>query len=491
MVAKDGDVDGASVATRDRLSAEDATLLCVEPANAPLQVGALCLFEAGPLLDRAGRLRAALLRRHLESRLHLVPHFRQRLASVPFAAGRPVWVDDADFDIAHHTRTVRLPRPGSDAQLRAFVRRFLEAPLDHRRPLWEIATVTGLEGERIAVVLKVHHVLADGMALLRFATAVLDVEPHVATDEVPRWRPEPAPSPAALVAGALVDRGRHGVEMIRKGLHALGRSPSGLLGASRQVARAVGETAVVAPSLPITGRVGDRRDFAWTRLPLATVKDIAHANGATVNDVVLTLTAGALRHHLIQAGRAVEGVHVRVLVPVSVRTAAQLDEMGNQFSLLTVALPVGVDDPIELLREVQAETARHKASGQVAIGSLLFGIGGLVPAALLRAIGPEVLARQPFVNLAVTNLPGPQFPLYLLGSRLLELYPAVCGTGNIAMIVGVLSYDGALGVAVTVDADVVPDADAFLAGFERAAAALRSARVRTDGDRLGVSLPSR
>lgn len=451
-----------------RLSAEDATLLDVEPSNAPLQVGALCLFEAQPLVDRSGRVRTARLKRHLESRLASVPHFRQRLASVPFDAGRPVWVDDTDFDIEHHTRTVRLRSPGSRSQLRAFMREFLEEPLDHRRPLWEIATVTGVEGGRIAVVPKVHHVLADGMALLRFAAAVLDVEPRHHVDRVPSWHPAATPSDGELLTEALADRGRHVLSVARTSGRAL-LHPWSAVGKGVEMMKAVAATAALAPTLPITGSVGNHRDFAWTSIPLSDVKDIAHRYHATVNDVVLALTAGALRDQLTQDGCDVDGVRVRVLVPVSVRTAAQQDDMGNQFSMLTVSLPIGVADPVERLRQICAETARHKSSGQVALGPLLFAIGGVVPAALLRTLGPPALAHQPFVNLAVTNLAGPRFPLYLLGARLLELYPAVCGTGNIAMIVAVLSYDGNLGVAVTVDADVVGDPERFIEGFRRAA----------------------
>ena len=464
----------------ERLSSQDATLRCAEAPASPLQIGALCLFEAGPLLDQAGRLRLDELRGHIESRLSDAPRFRQKLLPIPFDQGRPVWVDDQSFDIANHVQAAALPRPGGAAELRAFMATLLEVPLDRSRPLWEIWFVEGVEGDRIAVVPKVNHVMADGMAVLEAAFSILDLEPGPPDETPPPWAPEPAPAPGRLLLDSLADQMQRYIEVGRRAVGALGH-PAHLVGGMRILAKAVMSTAVPAPKLAITRPVGPHRDFVWVRLPLGDLRAVARTQGVTLNDVVLAVVAGALGHYL-GGGSTPADVRPRVLVPVS--THGRPGEIQNGFSMMVADLPPGTLDPLGRLRATHAEMALRKTSGQTMIGPLLFALGGLVTPRLLRLVAAMSLKRQPFVNLAVTNVPGTDDSAYLLGARLLELFPFVTVTGNIALIIGVLSYHGTLGVGLTADADVIGDLDRVAEGIERSAFELIASERRGPGRKL-------
>jgi len=470
----------------ERLNSQDATLLCAEDPTAPLQIGALCLFEAGALVDEDGRLKLSDLRDHVESHLGGVPRFRQKLRPVPFDQGRPVWVDDVAFDIAHHVRAAALPRPGGRAELRAFLATLLEVPLDRSRPLWELWFVEGVEGDRIAVIPKVNHVMADGMAVLEFALSVLAAEPSPAGKAPRPWLPAPSPAPVRLLVEAVADRVRCQIGVGLRGVGALGH-PVRLVGTARTLLTAVTSTVALAPKLAITRPVGPHRDFAWVALPLDELREVERTQGATLNDVVLAIVGSALDHYLGDGTKGADS-RPRVLVPVS--THGRPGEVQNHFSMMVVGLPSSRLDPLSRLRATHADMAARKASGQALVGSLLFSLGELVPSRLLRSAAAVALKRQPFVNLAVTNLPGTDAPAYLLGSRMLELFPFVTVAGNIGLIVGVLSYNGTLGVGLTTDADAVGNLDRLAAGIEYAASELiasgggrsRSARVHESAE---------
>jgi diacylglycerol O-acyltransferase len=453
----------------ERLRPQDATLWCVQAPDAPLQIGALCLFEAGPLRDDRGLLRVDDLRRHVEARLAGLPRFRTRVESVALDQGL-AWVDDQSFDIAHHVRTAAVPHPGGDAELRELVSRLLEVPLDPTRPLWEIWLVEGVAGDRVAVIPKVSHVMADGMAILEFALTLLDADPEArGHDAVAGWAPEPRPDPRSLALAEAVARIRIVGDVVTAGVRGLLR-PDRIVRSVGRLAGVAASTVGLAPPLPLTRPVGPHRDFAWVRLPIEDLLRVRREHQVTLNDVVLAVVAGGLRTYLERREAPVDR-DVRVIVPVSTHVVAGA-EIENRFSLMVAGLPVGVADPVERLRLVHGEMSRLKEQEQSDIGPVLFTIGGLVPPSVLRLVGPSLLAHQPFVNLAVTNLPGTRDPMYLLGARMLELFPYVGVTGNIATIIGVLSYEDGLGVGVTVDADVVPDADALIADLEASARAL-------------------
>ena len=472
----------------DRLRAQDAALLCAQDPATPLQIGAVALLDRAPLLRDGGGIDLARLRDHVEGRLGRLPRFRQKLLPVAFDQGPPVWVDDPDFDIVHHVRTATLPRPGSERDLRSFVVRLIEKPLDERRPLWELWLVDGLAradgtvpGDQAAVVLKASHVMADGIALLGFAWAILDTEPHPAPDEtvepparrVPETTAHGAspPRPGRLWIETALARGRHDVAVLARAAAEV-RHPAQVVRQASTLVRGLSATLVAAPDLAITAPVGAGRDFAWLRLPLDDLRKVAATFDVTLNDVVLSIVAAGLEDHQRQRRGGASSRGARVLVPVSTHSADDLSGLGNNFAMMIADLPEPGLDPVRRLRQVHQATARSKASGQTALSPVLFGVSELVPVWLLSRLGPTLIRHQPFANLAVTNMPGSADPLYLLGARMRELYPFITVTGNIGVIVGALSYLDEMGVSVTVDADVVPDLDRLMAAMAAAADAL-------------------
>ncbi|MEZ5143198.1 MAG: wax ester/triacylglycerol synthase family O-acyltransferase [Acidimicrobiales bacterium] len=471
----------------ERVRTQDATIWVVQGEDTPLQIGAVCFFEGAPLHDEDGALRTDALRERVAAHLHLVPRLRQRLVPVPLDLG-PVWADDEDFDLDRHLRTATLAAPGGEAELRALVRELLEQPLDDAKPLWEFWLIDGLADGRVVLVPKVSHVMADGMALLEFALSLLDAGPpgeqtpsSAAASAPPAWSPERLPDTVPLVVRTAVERTRSQLGTLAQ-LAATAADPRRWVGAAGAAVRLASEGRGRAPSMPITAAVGPRRDFVWCRLPWDDLTRVRKAAGGTLNDVVLAVTAGALARYLVERGPAEpdDAAVPRVLVPVSTHGQNAAGEVENRFSMMVADLPLHLDRPLDRLRHVRDEMDRHKASAQRSIGPVLFSVGDLFPAWLLHRVGPAILRNQPFVNLAVTNLPGTREPGYLLGARMLEVYPFVCGIGNIAVIIGVVSYDDALGVGITVDADVVPDVDALADAIEEACAELVGA-VPDDG----------
>jgi WS/DGAT/MGAT family acyltransferase len=458
--------------TRPSLGAEDVALLCAEAPGTQLQIGALCFFEAAPLRDAHGRLRVDELRSHVESRLDSLPRFRQRIAPAIAEVAAPVWVDDVDFDVGRHTPHVELPPPGGTEALRVFMDRLLSEPMDLAHPLWDIHSVEGVDDDVIAIVVRAHHVMADGLALHDAATLLLDSEPRPATTGAPAWSPEPFPGSLRLSLGALADRTGRQVRLaldIARNVFDPRRVASNTRTAARAARSLRGSARLVAPRLPFTRPVGHRRAFAWTSIPMADVIAVKKARAATVNDVVLAIVAGAVRRALEEGGAYdATGLEPRALVPIGVR-GRRTTVPGNRFSVMAVGLPVGVDDPLRRVDLVHSQM--HPATAHSGDGLLahLFSIADVIPIPVLRALVPPVLARQPLVNLAVSNIPGSREPLYLLESRMLGLSPFITGVGNIAVLIGVLSYADDLGIGVTVDPDVAGDPE-VVARHVRAAA---------------------
>jgi len=435
-------------------------LWCAQDPRAPLLIGAVCRFERAPLANPDGSLRIDDLRRHLESRLHLVPRFRSRLLLVPGGLARPMWVDDTEFDIDNHAHTAVLPSPGGEQELRAFVAELLAEPLDPRHPLWEMWTVDGLEGDRVAVIPKVSHVMADGLALLGFALAVLDLDRDAVPTEPPEWRPEPAPPDVCLMADAVGDQARTLLGGAVGAARALTR-PERLGSDVASLGRAAVSMATVAPRLAINGPVGSRRGFLQLQLPLEDLLAVKRAADVTFNDVALTVATIALHRYLRDRGEDPPRTRPRVLVPVSTHGTDPAGEIENRFSQIVADLPGPEVPPAECLALVHAEMVRGKASAQADLGPLLYSLVTIAPNWMLGRVAPVLLRNQPFVNLAVSDLPGSRDPLYLMGARMLELVPFITCTGNLALMIGVLSYVDSLGVGITVDPDVVPDVEAL------------------------------
>jgi diacylglycerol O-acyltransferase len=449
--------------TKDRLSPLDASFLHLEDATSHMHMAAALIFAGESL--RYERLLA-----HVESRLGLVPRYRQRLAEVPLAQARPRWVDDERFDLRYHVRNTALPEPGSEYELQVLAGRVFSHHLRRDRPLWEMWLVEGLDRGRFAILSKTHHALVDGISGLDILSVLFASD----GEESGSWRPEPAPSSARLVTEALLERATNTAELVRP-LRAAVRRP-------RQAASRVAETVVGAGALawaglkpaPGTsynaGEVGPDRRFTWTRASLEDVKAIKNTLGATVNDVVLSVVTLALRRHLMRRGEDVEDLELKAFVPVSVRAADHRGSPGNQVSGMVARLPVGCADPAQCLEMISAQMRVVKASGQAVGAQALTELSGFAPPTLLHEAS-RLVTRQRFVNLVVTNVPGPQFPLYLDGRELTDIFPMVPLGSNLNLGIAIVSYNGTLNFGLVGDFAVMHDledlADDVLAAVQQ------------------------
>ncbi len=455
---------GRRMADHDRLSPQDSVFLHVEDDHQPLHVGALAYFERAPLLDADGRFDLARVRRRIESRLHLVPRFRKRIMRVPFDQGRPIWVDDVEFDLAYHVRLTAIPPPGSEAQLKLLMDRVQAQLLDRRRPLWEIWFVEGVDDDRVALIQKTHHALIDGISGIDVATVLLDLEPDVADVDPEPWSPAPPPDASTLLVDSLVERAVEPAELVRSARAAV-RGPQSAVERVGQVARTMVDLAQRAPRAPWNVPVTPHRRFEPARVPLDRAKAIRRAAaergadlaGTTLNDVVLAACAGAMRTYLVERGDVVaEGLVYRAMVPVSVRDASEQMALGNRVSMMTADLPVGDPDPVERLRFVHAHVASRKEMGEAVGADTIMEASGFAPPTIL-GLASRLAVRAMPLNTVITNIPGPQVPLYCMGARMLEAFPYVCVVDGIAMIIAVISYDGHLAFGLSGDRSAVSD----------------------------------
>lgn len=463
----------------DVLSAQDAAIWWVQSPEAPLWIGAVAIFDAGALRTGNGTIDIELLRRHVTSALDTFPRFRQRLIELPLGQGL-AWVDDEGFEVAGHVHLLDLPAPGGADELRTFVGTLLERPLSSARPLWDLWVVDGLEGDRVALIPQANHALADGMALIEFALSLLSFEsqPAGAThpDDQPeegRWKPAPAPNPLIDLAAATVERTKHQLVALGK-LAAAAVDPKTIASAVSGLARAARSGISLAADLPITRPVGAHRNMAWTALAWDELDQVKRSTGVTLNDVLLAVTTGAVAYYLDRLDEPKEGRSPQLLIPVSAPHPAG-QPTSNSFEFFLTDMPIATVDPLERLRRIHANTSRQKDSTQTGLMPLIFSIADLLPPAVLRAAAPPILRHQPFANTVVTNMPGSRDPLYLLGAPMTEVYPFICGIGNLAVVIGVVSYGDQLGIGITVDRDLVPDVDILVKGVQLAAAELLDA----------------
>jgi WS/DGAT/MGAT family acyltransferase len=462
--------------TATRLGAMDEAYLVAEEPRAPLHVASLGIFEGRGLCDARGRLRLRAIRTRIESRLDLLPRLRQKVAPVPFDLNRPVWIDDVDFDIANHVDSVALGRPNDEAALVRLAEDVVMEPLDRSRPLWHLRFVTGLEGGRVALIERAHHAMVDGVSGVDVSLALLDLTPDASDGPTPGWEPEPAPSPRALLVGAIADRLAAPLGTTARALRSL-RAPDAVARDVRSIATALGEfrhDGIRAPHCSLNRPIGDTRQLLFVREQLDAVRAAGAPYGATVNDVVLAAVTSGLRALFLERGEPIPSDRVvKALVPVSVRSGGESMALGNRVGGLVAPLPVGIGDPHERLRRIQATMAALKASGEASTADRMLRAADLLPPSLAHLVAHGVNS-QPLVNMVVTNVPGPDFPLYAMGSRMLEAFPIVPLGGNMSLEVAVLSYDGALNVSVTADRHACPDAATFARGIDRGFAALHA-----------------
>jgi WS/DGAT/MGAT family acyltransferase len=457
----------------DRLTSLDSSFLHLERLEYPMHVGAVSVFEGTQFFDDNGHLRIAELRDLVQSRLPLMPRFRKKLMPVPYDQGRPIWVDDENFDITYHVRHTALPKPGTWEQLVALTERVQENLLDRQRPLWELWFVEGLEGGNIGLIQKTHHALIDGVSGVDVATLLLDGSPEFTEPVVPEWTAQPAPHPSQLLVDTIVERLTEPTELIRS-VRALFRGPRHALQAFNTTVRSFSTMVTrdaIAPRVSINAQTGRHRRLSIVRIPLAETKEVRKGLGGTVNDVVLAGVAGGMRRLLVHRADATEDLHLRVMCPVSVRSDDQRGSLGNKVSAMFVNIPVDQRPAVERLRAISIQTVDLKERRQAVGAEMLISMTDYV-APTLMSLAARAVHRQPFFNFIVTNVPGPQFPLYLMGGRLVEAFPIVPLTRNLTIVVGILSYDGTLHFGLWADRDAFDDLEVLAGGIDDAFAEL-------------------
>jgi diacylglycerol O-acyltransferase / wax synthase len=442
------------------------SLLLAERGPIHVNVGATLVLEGDP--PTLGQLLA-----HVESRLALVPRFRQRVQATPLQLTNPVWADAPGFDLEWHVRHTALPRPGTTAQVRELVGRVMSASLDLERPLWQLYLVEGLERNRHAYISKTHHALVDGVSAVDVGTIMLDPNPDGTEAPVPeeRWDPD-VPSPEMLFVRAATDRIRTPMRTARKAALSALSMPRETAGRVMRTAESFAGLAAGGPTATRTflnEEIGRDRRVAFVRAGLDAVKRARGESGATVNDVILAAATGGLRRLFERRGEEVPDRLV-ALVPMSIRRSDEHLELGNRIATLMVALPLSEPDPAERLRLVHEETTRVKESEQARAASLVIEATGWTPPTINRVLA-DVISRQLTWNLVVSNVPGPQMPFYLLGRRMLEVYPVVpLSPQQHALSIGVVSYDGGVFFGITGDRDLFADIDRVGADLEGALA---------------------
>ncbi len=464
----------------DRLTAIDASFLHQEGSNSHMHVGALARCGGPPppfdeFLDS------------LRMRLHLVPRYRQKLQVPPAGSGRPLWVDDAAFNIEYHVRHTALPSPGSEDQLLRLTGRIFSQQLDRARPLWEVWMVEGLEDGGFALISKTHHAMIDGIAGVDIAQVMFDLAPVPADIPHPAeaWQPAREPSSAEVLAAGTVGLLRAG---IRSATHAVGmlRDPQAALAGAREAAEGLGEIVWAglnpAPDTPLNVEIGPHRRYEVVRTDLDAFKLVKNTFGGTVNDVVLAVVSGALREWLAARGRRVEGLELRALVPVSIRVAGDRGALGNRIAAMRGPLPVYIEDPVERLHAVRRTMDGLKESKQAVGAEVLSNMQNFAPPTVLAQASRLNFSTRLF-NLIVTNVPGPQFPLYVQGRELEAVFPIAFLPKDHALAIAIMSYNGQMNFGLLGDYDALPDIATVAEGIEAALEELLAlARAEADAE---------
>jgi diacylglycerol O-acyltransferase / wax synthase len=457
----------------DRLTSTDASFLHQEGPESHMHIGGVLLFE-GPVPPFSEYLD------HVRSRLHLVPRYRHKLATPPLETGRPLWVDDPNFNLEYHVRHTALPPPGTEEQLFLLASRIASQQLDRSKPLWENWLVEGLQDGRFAVISKTHHALVDGVSGVDLASVLFDAEREPAdssSSELEPWRPKPEPGPADLVLAGVRGMVSTTAELMTRAVAAATR-PASTFGILRDALEGVGEIAWAglnpAPQTPLNVEIGPHRRYAVVRQQLADYKEVKDALGGTVNDVVLTVVSGALARWFHSRGIRTEGLEMRALVPVSVRTADQRGTLGNQLAVMRGPLPVYISDPVARLRFVRKAMDGLKESKQAVGAATLAAVNSLAPPTILAQASRLNFSTRLF-NLIVTNIPGPQMPLYVLGRKLEDLFPVAFLPNDHALAIAIMSYNGRLDYGLLADFDALPDLDEITDGIAASLAELQRA----------------
>ncbi len=455
----------------DRLTAVDASFLTNESSSSHMHVGAILIFEGPPpkYVD---------LLEHVRGRLRQVPRFRQKLVVPPLEAGRPLWADDVNFNLSYHIRHTALPAPGGEAQLKGLAGRIFSQQLDRSKPLWEMWLAQGLERDRFAILTKTHHAMVDGISGVDIGTVLFDFEPVPEPAPVEdEWVPAPEPSTTQLVARGIADLAATPIQLAERAVEAV-RSPETT--ARRAVEALEGLSEIVsafadpAPDVPLNQEIGPHRRYVWARSDLSTFKAIKDSLGGTVNDVVLAVVTGSLRNWLHGRGIRTEGLELRALVPVSIRSEDERGNLGNRIALMRGPLPVYVEDPVRRLRVISQEMEGLKRSKQALGAEVISRFNDFAPPTLLAQASRINFSTRLF-NTIVTNVPGPQLPLYVLGREMEEVFPVAFLPENHALAVAIMSYHGKVGFGLLADYDSMEDVELISDGINDSLAELAEA----------------
>ncbi len=463
----------------DRLTPVDASFLHQEGPASHMHVGGLTLFEGPPPSFEQ-------FLEQIRGRLHFVPRYRHRLAHTAIDSGRPVWVDDPTFNLEYHVRHTALPAPGDWEQLRQLTARIFSQQLDRSKPLWEMWLIEGLEDNRFALISKNHHSLIDGISGVDLATVLFDIAP------VPRpvshsgrpWQPRPQPGTVSLIAAGLRGAVRAGIEIAEGAVGAV-THPDRAVANVREAAEGIGEVAWAvlnpAPATPLNVEIGPHRRFVGVPCRLEEFKTVKNEFGGTVNDVVLSVVTGALRSFLISRGVRTAGLELRALVPVSTRQEDERHHLGNRIVAMRAPLPVYIPDPVQRLRFIRQAMDGLKESKQAVGAEVIAGVQNFAPPTILAQASRLNFSTRLF-NLLVTNVPGPQLPLYVMGREMQTAYPVAFLPKNHALAIAIMSYNGQMNFGLLGDYDALPDIDAIgeniraeLAELLSRAAAVRAA----------------
>jgi diacylglycerol O-acyltransferase len=454
-----------------RLSGLDAIFLDLEGPTTHMHVGGVLLFDGPPP-------RYEEFLSYVNRRLSGVPRYRQKLMYSPLPQGRPFWIDDPHFNLEYHIRHAALPAPGNEGQLRRLMGRLISQQLDRNKPLWELWLIEGLEGGRFALLSKTHHCMVDGVSGVDIGSVLLDWSSESTEPPEEEWVPSAPPRPAELVAD-LAQEGIEGIFSLWKKAQKVVEQPNEIIGQVIEGAGALGSLIGLgsAPKSSLNADIGPHRRFEMVRIELDSIKKIKKNLGGTVNDVVLAIVTSALRTLLWKRGEELEGKSLRAMIPVSVRAPDDRASLGNQVAAMFAVLPIGEEDPVARLSQLQQTMKTLKDSGQAVGAQILTKLSQYTPPTLVAQAARLQVRTRPF-NLVITNVPGPQMPLYLMGRLLHEAYPAVPLAEKQTLCVGLLSYNGALGFGLVGDYDSMRDIQTFAQALRDATQELEKCSLR-------------
>jgi diacylglycerol O-acyltransferase len=448
----------------ERLSGLDSSFLALEGRDTPMHVASTAIFDAAPLTLAHGGIDIERITAYIAARLHRIPRYRERLAYIPIEA-HPVWVDDERFNLTYHLRHTSLPKPGNERQLKRLAARIMSQQLDRGKPLWETWVIEGLDGGRFALLSKVHHCMIDGVSGADLLSVLLSAAPETAADAPVGWIPRPAPGQLELLRDEVAARFRGPLSLAAR----LMREPGAVAREARDgigaVIEAVGGSLRLPDLTPLNQPIGPHRRFDWLAMELSAIREVRARLGGSVNDVVLATVAGAVRQFLWQRNASVEHLAFRVFVPVSVRSAAERGTLGNRVAGWMVDLPIAERDPGVRLAEVRRITADLKNSRQSRGMEILSGLTEWTGSTVL-SVAERLASRATPFNMVVTNIAGPPVPLYLLGARMLEIYPLVPLFVNQGLGIALFSNAGKLFWGFNADWDALPDLHDFVAAVE-------------------------